>query len=828
MRMVRVARGASSSSLTTGATYGPYPAAEIQQPFDLAVQQLLDEGFSVMQPGWDLVAALDSPDPKVRARAAIRLGWRRRKDVVPKLLEVTQAAIDANRGESCSLIDALGLLGDERAIPLARQMAERKNLSRRRSGVEALRNLGDTEGLAQARQRGFDRLPPPVQKVLEGLDETAQSKAALKALVDAAKQCDARRFGLIADVLYEAGTPVTVAAARRVLAMTRPGQPHTWRYARSVLRRAMLRRDHKTFGFLAHHIERETRTSKGSFASLKSGFDGQKKHMPVFRLQTQLYVKRLTWRYLRDLAHWEPSKYALHAAEVLVHYAPQDLRPPKGFVPSFGSCYLLGRILYGRSKRLREKNTVWRHVSYAATKPAPAGTREEAFPAYWDAGREAYLRVLSAAKLPDVFGFGLAGLQRHPDILQHATTKQLTKLLETDPAMSAGTPLVSLVLTELDRRFDPADPDMALLMRFAASPASHRPEVRAILRGWVTKAAPVWTRDEQHVFGLPMAVDGGVRAAVVDALVAAFGADPALRAEHIDGFLAILQKPEDTPGQYGAFAAIARQALVAELDQKLDDAALLAWLDEGSSSGRSVAGAILGARPGALEVLGMARLVTMADDEVAAVRGAAHALLRGATEQLRADPSVLFALAETPWDDTRAVVFDLLTNAIDLVSLGLPGLIGLCDSSDPEVEALGRDLVVKHFEELDPEEVLYRLSEHPSRRMQLFALGLMQTHLRPGYIPLARLEAYFCAVLYDVWPTRRLKHGVLALLLERGRADERQGELVAAILGPLLRTHTAHDFDRVASVLAQVQALHPSVTSDLKLAKAMTAPEAAS
>lgn len=818
--MVRVARGPSSSKLTGGSTFGPYPAAEVQQPFGLAVQQLLDEGFSKIIPGWDLIAQLDSGAPSERARAAVRIGWRRRDDVVPKLLALAESAFAANRGEVCSFVDALGLIGDKRAIDLARRMAERKNLSRRRSGVEALRNLGDTEGLALARQRGFDRLPPTVKTVMADLDETSEQSAQLKTLLDAVRGCDARRFGLIADVLYEAGTPVTVAAARRVLTFSKLGRPHIWRYAKSVLRRAMLRRDVKTFGYIAHAVELESRGNKGTTALLKSGLDGQKKHLSVFRVDTQEYVKRACWRFLRDLAVWEPQKYARACAEVLVHYTTQDVQMPKGFVPATGRAYLLGRIVRGKSKRMKLRGTIWRYRNHASTKPPPAGVREESYPELWDAGREAYLRVLSGAKLPEVFAFGFQGLLRHPDILEHATTKQLVQLLETDPSMTAGTPLVDLVVKELDRRFDPAKPDLKLLFRFAASPSSSRPEVRKVLVGWIDRSVSFWSKDEQAVFSLPLAVDGAVRAAVVEALSRSFEGDAALRAAYAPGFLAILQKPEATPGQYAAFAAIARRSLLAELGAKLDMDALMTWLDEGSSSGRSVAGAILGIRPGALQALGMERIVAMADDEIAAVRGAAHALLRSALDQLREDPSVLFALAESIWDDTRKVVFQLLTDEIDLIALGLPGLIGLCDSSDPVVEALGRELVVKHFDALDAEEVLYRLSEHPSQKMQAFALGLIRDHLRPGYIPLARLEGFFRAVLFDVSPSRPIKDGVLGLLLHRGRIEERQAEFAAQILGDLLRTHTQYDFDYVASALAQLQTLHPSVSTDLQLKKA--------
>lgn len=824
--MVRVARGLVKSELNDGTTYGPYPEADLQVPFDMAVKQLTDEGFHEIVAGWSQLERLTSNDPTERVRGAIRLMWRQNKAAVDPLLDLAEKAVQGNRGEACIYVDALGRLGDPRAIPIARRLAEKKNLSRRRSGVEALRNLGDKEGLAAARQRGFERLPPPVQQALQGIDESDEGSSAVEALVDAAKTCDGRRFGLIADVLYEAGTPVTVAAARRILAHATIERPHIWRYAKSVLKRAMLRRDARTFGFLVHAIERAAGKSHGTVATIKSGFDGQKKAMRVFSKGTQRWVRRACWRHLKDIAMYEPHRYARTAAEVIVHYNTTDMRKPQGLVGAYGHCYLLGRILWSGGDRVKLKSQTlrWAFRTWSKTEKKP-GVREEAFPELWDAGREAYLRVLAGAKLPEVFQFGLDGIVRNPEVLQHASVKQLTKLLGAKDNLTQGTPLIDLVCKELSRRFDPNQPDFGLVMLLLASPSSNRVPVREMVKQWLTASAGLWTKNEQYVFGFPRAVDAGLRSHVAKLLITAFQSDSTLRNEYAPGMLAILQQPETEPGQNAAFATIARQALIAEMGALIDLPDLLKWLDEGSTSGRAVAGALLAARPDAVEALGLQRIVAMANDEVAAVRFAAQGILRQAIPQLQTNPAPLYALAESDWSDTRDVAFQILRDDIDIVALGLEGIIGLCDSNDPDVEELGRELVVKHFESLNAEEVLFRLSEHPSQKMRLFALGLMHVHLRGGYVPLARLERYFRAVLFDAWPSRRLKYGVVELLLRRGMNDENQGAFAAKLFDEILRTNTKGDFDRVAFALACLQVKFPSIETELKMQTSQ--PEAA-
>lgn len=804
--LVRVARGASATSLSGGTVYGPYPLVGIQEAFDLAVAELESEGFSIVVPGWDLLNDLDSPDAGRRGRAAVRLGWRRRPADVPKLLDVARAALDQRRSDAMPLVDALGLVGDAKAIPIAREMAEKKNLAWRRSGVEALRNLGDDEGLAAARERALERLSPGIASALAAEDEESTKGAA--ALLASVSAEDPRKAGLFADVLYELGTPLAVSSARTILGGAQLGRPHLWRYAKSILKRAMLRRDAETFGLLAHFVD--VAGGPGEVATVKSGLDGKKQSMRIFGIKTQGYMRRACARHLRDLARWEPHRYAHHAAATLVRYEPKDARTPKGRRGGFAHCLVLGRILFENDPRYELRGDRW-----VASGHKLVGPRPEAYPKLWDAGRESYFLVLAHAKLPMVFAFGIAALDRDPELLRTATNRQLVRLTHANPELASGTSLFARVASELDRRFDPSKPALDLMVALAARRLPL--ELREMLLRWIASSAPSWSRQDEAVFQLPLAVDTEVRRSVVNAMIAALRADASLRVEMAPGFLAILRGPETEPGRHAAFAIIAREALLEELAGALDLDALLAWIDSGDPSGKSVAGALLGARGDGIEVLGRDRVVAMCEDEVRAVRAAGQAVVLGALPKLRDDPSILFALAESAWDDTRDLAFRLLRDEIDLVALGLEGLVGLCDSNDPEVQALGRDLVVRHFDELDAEEVLHRLSEHPSREMRRFALGLMHVHVRDGFVPLARLEGYFRAVLFDTWPSRPLKYGTLAFLLERGLRDEGQARFVADVLQSVLRTQTRGDFERIIQALARLQLRFPEIETPLSV-----------
>jgi hypothetical protein len=238
---------------------------------------------------------------------------------------------------------------------------------------------------------------------------------------------------------------------------------------------------------------------------------------------------------------------------------------------------------------------------------------------------------------------------------------------------------------------------------------------------------------------------------------------------------------------------------------------LLALIDDGSPSARTIAGCLLGRHPEALTELGLERLTALAQHEVASVRAGAHALIRAGAALLRADPSVLFVLVESTWEDTRTLAFDLLRNVIDAAKLGLEGFLGLLDSNRVDVQNVGCELVRRHFAELPAAELVYRLAQHPHPNVRRFALDLAVKHLPAGPEALARLRDFFRAALFDLWPERKVKRQVLDFLVARGLGDEREARVAAAILGDAVRLQGRADFERALEGLVRLQLAYPDV-----------------
>ncbi|MBL8798643.1 MAG: hypothetical protein JNM56_32410 [Planctomycetia bacterium] len=805
--VVRTQRGVVARKLLHAADSEPFPAAQTAERFAAAEAALKQQGY--FRAGVHaLLHSLQSTNSLVRGRAAARLGWLRSVDAVDALLTRLPQAID----DACPIVDALGAIGDPRVVPALRLQAERKLLSRRRSAVEALRNLNDAQGLAEARQRAIERLPDVLRPLVPSSGEAEPNSQAAANLSAALLKLELSVRGLALDTLYEIGTPSAVAAVRAAIRQTPLDRPHVWRYVKSILKRSMLRHDHATFGDVSHLIEVCARTSTGTTASVKSGYDGVQRTTPIFRPDTQRYVLRSTWRYLRMLAQHRPDAYAHAAAEALIHYTAEDGRNPRRLHGTFSRCYMLHRIVWGGSRRFvyDDRRLCFRFRS-AKQQAAPLDEREEAYPELWDAQPRALLRVLGAARLQEVQVFALKTFLKtgkHRATLAAATLPEILALLQ-----APYQPTVALGLEEIERRFNPAQPDWTLLDLLLAD---ERPATRQLGMRFLRLCAALWTRQPERIVEFLGKPHPELRELVLELVLPVLAGDAALRRALAERVLAMLCQPEVTEGAHEGLGILARAALQRELAALLDVPQLADLILRGSPAAQSLAGELLQHRPEAIAELGLERLVALAQHAVAAVRLGAHALLRSALEPLQRDPAPLFVLVESDWPDTRQVAFDLLRR-LDIAALGFDGLLGLLDSNRVDVQDMGQELARQHLACLPTADLAERLTQHPHPHMRAFALQLVEQHLPTGHEPLARLRRFFRTAFLDLRPRRAIKRRMVDFLLQRGLQDTRQAEAAALILGDVLRLHGRADAERALEALVRLKLAFPEIDAAVVL-----------
>jgi hypothetical protein len=277
--------------------------------------------------------------------------------------------------------------------------------------------------------------------------------------------------------------------------------------------------------------------------------------------------------------------------------------------------------------------------------------------------------------------------------------------------------------------------------------------------------------------------------------------------------LSLLRAAEPAPGAHDVYARVAREALAEEMGALLSVPELLAMVTGGSPPAQAMAGDLLGRRPEAVAHLGLEGLAALANHEVAAVRAAAHALLRGAADALRTDSAPLYLLIESDWADTRELAFDLLRHRVGVETLGPEGLMGLLDSNRPDVQDVARELVKRHFAELNPRVLAARMVEHPHPNMRRFALDLVVEHLPDRAEALAGVEWFLRAAMLDLRPDRLVKRRVIDFLLRRGLQDAYQAEVAARMLGEFARMEVRADFEHAMEALVRLNLEYPGLKS---------------
>lgn len=768
--LVRVARGKKRGQLSLGTAYGPYSEAELASRWQEVINSLFQEGFLQTRLA-ESIAALQDPSSKVRARAALRLGWQGGPECVEPLLQALASAVD----DSCSILDALGNLQAQAAVPVLRQYAARKLLSRRRSAVEALRRIGATEGLQEG-----------VPEWMTGDDPVAIAQTVMAQ--------PAKDRGQLLDTLYELDNPAGNEAIRQLLPTLPLERRDLWRYVKSIFKRATLRFDERTLAVANHTIEVYGRSNLGATATVKSGYDGEKRETPIFHRRTQSYLRRAAWRHLRLLASYRPQLYAPAAAWLLSAYDETDGGVPKGDVPAFAECYVFHRILWGASERFRFSPSSLRLHSISGD----ALEREEAYPALWDSCPQAYLTVLTHARTLTAQRFAYEAItQRHPELLREIDPEPLLGLLD-----AIYEPTVLLAMAEIERRFDPAHPDWQLLERLAQD---ERAPLRELSWRWMAQCAPLWSSDLELTLRLLDSSQAETRARVADLCVASAELAPLLWER--------LKAVEPEPHWRSSWVRLIRETpvLAAALD-RLPLKELVDVLGSEAASGRALAGWLLSRRSSALEEIGLDRVLTWAEDEWIAVRQAAQGLLR------EAEPDVVFPLLESAWADTRELAMQKLSGqASDWFDADR--LVGLCDSQHADVREMGQQKVAEKLATLDVEDLIRRLSQNPHRNLRRFALELTAENLGPGAAPLAHVLPLLRAILMDLQPRRADKSKVLAFLVTRGLLDLEQATLAASVLSEVVRSSIRHDAEGALQGLVELQLTYPQLRTPVRLVR---------
>ena len=286
----------------------------------------------------------------------------------------------------------------------------------------------------------------------------------------------------------------------------------------------------------------------------------------------------------------------------------------------------------------------------------------------------------------------------------------------------------------------------------------------------------------------------------------------------VETLLTLLRRKETLEGLHAAISAL----LLQELNPFLPDAGeKTAFLLQSQYPAAQVVGlAMLNKHDGAAS-LPLQEVVALGSHENQEVRQWSWNFFRRQPSRIRSEKEEALRLLDSKWQDTRKFARQYFSEQFGPADWTPELLITLADSVKPDVEAYGRELITRFLEAGDGPDYLSKLTQHPSRQMQVFASDYLERFAAGDVEKLRSLDFYFRAVLMQVNKGRLAKSRVFRFLLTEGRQSEAAARAVCAILSEVSATAAVGDKATCIDIMLQLAALY-EVDTPLKIKETET------
>ncbi|MFB2974326.1 WGR domain-containing protein [Aerosakkonema sp. BLCC-F183] len=479
------------------------PLAQAQKIFDKLVAEKVNKGYRdvsiapASQTTAPKAVRQKNPDARNQAilnrladrnqnkwpleRAIWRAGELKIRAATPLLLPLLGTG-DALR-DYC-IVWALGWCGDMEVTPTLQRIYKDSNKPDfvRRIAWEVLFKFADAATKTTMRAEKIGQLPSELRELAKNGTAEAFANALRGYLEYRTNQQvtgfysqDYQRFAVL-DLIYQIDNEFVRPVLLEILQNVR-FLPNTFQRIRHIFKMAEYRHDAEVFGILTYRFEKEkpnyrsnrywvrlpdgnylssnTRTynpQTRQYESLGNQIEEELKR-PNCRIayndKTQGYLRRRTWKTLKQLGEEGDINYVKMAVGVLLQYSNADAQPVrentiyrydrtnnwspisfKRIWDGYAGYLTFNHILYENSPRygLKENSKAWRCRNYKPGDAEP-DVREEAFTELWEQQPDELLRLLLSSSCRPVHHFAVKALRACPQFCAELDVDTAIKLL---------------------------------------------------------------------------------------------------------------------------------------------------------------------------------------------------------------------------------------------------------------------------------------------------------------------------------------------------------------------------------------------------------------
>jgi len=147
-----------------------------------------------------------------------------------------------------------------------------------------------------------------------------------------------------------------------------------------------------------------------------------------------------------------------------------------------------------------------------------------------------------------------------------------------------------------------------------------------------------------------------------------------------------------------------------------------------------------------------------------------------------------------------------------------PGLlIAICENERDDVQKYAHELMLDFFKDGQGVEYLMKLSQHPSRLVQMFVTGFLDNYASEQPERVKALHHYFRSVLSMVQRGRQVKRRVYAFLHKQAQLSEETARTVINIIAPLSVSMVKCDRDVILELMTEIKLRYPKIEMPLEV-----------
>ncbi|QJB37554.1 HEAT repeat domain-containing protein [Chitinophaga oryzae] len=310
-------------------------------------------------------------------------------------------------------------------------------------------------------------------------------------------------------------------------------------------------------------------------------------------------------------------------------------------------------------------------------------------------------------------------------------------------------------------------------------------------------------RRAEVLLDIVLAPYADVRKAVRPVVASLVAKDSRLAVYLVNELVPRLMRKETAEGIHEDIAAILSNELVEHL-QDVDTATALRLLYANYRAAQEFGIVVLNKYIPA-EALTVKQVIAAGSHELLAVREWSWGFYQQHAARMRYERDAAIGLLDAKWDDTRRFAQEFFRTQFTENDWTPETLVAIADSVRPDIQAFGREMLMRFFKDADGAAYLLKLSQHPSVAMQAFATNYLETYAAGNLEYLRSMEHYFRSVLSRVNKARVAKERIFGLLEKEALKSAEAAAYIGEIIAHISATVSIADKARCIQIMRNIQ-----------------------